>query len=249
MSDILQNAGTGVNLSFNVQSLYRSAFPDLASKALVRADGARDLGLRQLDAALGDGFRPGYGGQRSELALDFEGIDTKLIVQGDAMSYLGTPIFQPITFLGGVYQQLGTGPQAGQVVDAPYVGWALPATTTAEFARAKEITKSRPSTATGTTKEMWAFDDWDITIRGLILDGQPNYFPQAVLRELLSWEKIVDSIDVSGDMFTYLGIKRLIIEKVSIGKVAGSPNVVPFQLSCASDEPLELSILSNSIGQ
>ena len=236
-------------LTYHVDSLYRLAFPDLASKVLTKLDGVRDLALSQVDKALGDTFQPPSGGPRSELQLDFAGIDTTFLEQKDAVSYLGTPIFQPITFLGGNYQQLGVGPQAGQVVDVPYVGWQLPATTTAEFRRTKDITKSRPSTASGTTKEMWAFQDWDITIRGLILDGQPNYFPVGELRQLLSYEKIVDAIDVVGDMFTYLGIKRVVIESFSLGRVAGQPNVLPFQLQCVSDEPLELSILSNSNGK
>lgn len=232
---------------YHLNSLYRSAFPDLASKVLVKLDGSRDLGLRQLDNALGDGFKPGYGGERSELALGWEGIDTTVIVQGEALSYLGTPIFQPVSFLGGTYQQFGTGRQQGNVVDAVYAGWTLPPTTTVEFKRSKDITKSHPSTGIGTTKELWQIDDWDITIRGLILDGQPNYFPEGQLRQLMSYEKIVDAIDVQGAMFNYLGIRRLVIESLSIGQVAGKPNVTPFQMQCVSDEPLELFILSNQL--
>jgi hypothetical protein len=231
-------------ITYHLDSLYRQAFPDLASKVFTKLDGVRDLGLSKLDQALGDQFKPGFGGHRSELALDFEGINAVVLVQGEQQSYLGTPIFQPITFRGGVYQQLS--PQ-GEVFDSSFNGWQLPATTTAEFKRSKDITKSRPSTAHGTTKELWAFQDWEVTIRGLILDGQPNYFPLGELRELLSWEKLVDSIEVEGDMFTYLGIERLVIESMSLGRVAGSPNVIPFQLQCVSDEPLELSILSNQL--
>ena len=237
------------NVSYHIDSLYRQAFPDAASKVLTRLDGVRDLGLRKLDEALGNGYKVETEARPTDRALDFSGIEGTVLVQGDELSYLGTPIFQPITFLGGVYQVLGSGTQQGQVLDASYVGWQLPATTTAEFKRSKVITKSRPSTASGTTKELWAFDDWDVTIRGLILDGQPNYFPVGQLRQLLSYEKVVEAIDVVGDMFTYLGIKRLVVESLSIGRVAGSPNVIPFQMSCVSDEPLELSILSNSLMQ
>lgn len=235
-------------LHFNIDSLYRLAFPDLASKVLTRVDGARDLAVRKLDEkVLGQGVQIDTSSKRPEPKLDFKGIKTQLIIQGDEFSDYGTPIFQPITFLGGVYQVLGTGTAAGQVVDDEYAGWRLPATATAEFKRSKEITKSKPSTANGTTKELWAFSDWSITIRGLILDSQPNYFPEGQLRQLLRWERIVDAIDVAGDMFTYLGIHRLVIEDLSVGRVAGSPNVIPFQMQCVSDEPLELSILTNAI--
>ena len=46
-------------------------------------------------------------------------------------------------------------------------------------------------------------------------------------------------------MFGHLGIKRLVIDDFSLGKVAGMPNVVPFQLQCSSDEDLILSIKNN----
>jgi hypothetical protein len=222
------------DIVYSIDNLYRQAFPDLASKPLAKLEGTRDVGMAKLDEALGNGFKLGK---------------VQTIVQGDELSYLGTPIFQPITFLGGMYPQLGTGADAGKLVELPYVGWVLPATTTAEFTRAKDITKSAPNGAFGSTKEVWAFGDWDITIRGLILDGQPNFFPKAQLRELASWEKVVDAIDVTGDMFTYLGIKRLVIESINIGRVNGMPNVIPFQMQCVSDEPLELAIQSNQLPQ
>lgn len=236
------------NLVYHVDSLYRLAFPDLAGRVIGRLDGVRDLALSKADDVLGNSYQVPTT-NRAAPQLDFTGINAVQLVQGEERSYLGTPVFQPITFLGGIYQQLGIGTKQGQLVDADYVGWRLPDTTTADFSRAKSLTKSRPSTAYGTTKELWAFDDWDIVIRGLILDGQPNFFPTGQLRELLRWEKAADSIDVAGDMFTYLGIKRLVIEKLSIGRVAGSPNVIPFQMQCVSDEPLELSILTNPIGK
>lgn len=234
------------NLVYHVDSLYRLAFPDLASKVLTRLDGARDLVAGKV---LGNGYHVPTEDSQPAPQLDFSGINVKALVQGDELSYLGTPIFQPITFLGGQYQQLGIGAKAGQVVMDDYVSWRLPETATAEFRRAKEVEKSRPNAAFGSTKEMWAFNDWEVTIRGFIIDSQPNFFPQGQLREMLRWEKIADSIEVAGDMLTYTGITRLLIESFSISKMAGMPNVIPFQMACVSDEPLELSILSNTLKQ
>jgi len=236
------------NLSYHIDSLYRLAFPDLASKVFARMDGARDVGLRKLDEkVLGNGFQVVADVERPEPKLDFKGISVKHLVQGEEFSDYGTPIFQPIAFLGGIYQVLGTGKEQGQVVDDNYAGWRLPATTTAEFKRSKEITKSRPSTANGTTKESTSLSDWNITIRGLILDSRPNYFPEDQLRELVRWERVADSIDVAGSMLNYFGIHRLIIEDLSIGRIAGSPNVIPFQMQCVSDQLKEQEIDWNSL--
>ena len=234
-------------VTYQLDSLYRQAFPDLASKVIGRLDGVRDLALDKLDTALGNGFKvpPQPTASEAEPKLNFKGINAVALVQGDERSYLGTPIFQPITFEGGEYRRLGMGEQQGQVVKTTYNGWQLPPTATAEFKRAKSITTTSPNGATGSTKELWAFQDWSITIRGLILDGQPNFFPAGQLRALLGWEKIADSIEVRGEMFGYLGIKRLVIMDCNIGKVAGMPNVIPFQLQCVSDEDLILSIKNN----
>ena len=229
-----------MQVTYNIDSLYRQAFPDLASKVLVRLEGGRDLALREADSALGNGFRPlaeTDGVQPAQ--LDFSGINTSFRVQGDALSDLGTPIFHPIAFEGGQYQVYGTGAKQGQMVDDDFVGWDLPATTTAEFNRAKEVLKSSPGGGYGTVKEHMNLEDWEITIRGLIIDKQPNFFPEGQLRQLLRWEKIVDSIGVVGEMFTYLRIQRLIIESIHLGRIAGSPNVIPFQLNCISDESKE----------
>ncbi|SHJ76098.1 hypothetical protein SAMN02745146_0098 [Hymenobacter daecheongensis DSM 21074] len=232
-------------ITYRIDSLYRTAFPDLASKALTKLDGVRDLALSKAEAALGMGFQVPTEQQRTSPALDFAGIGSAVIIQGDETSYLGTPIFQPIRFLAGNYQLLGTGARQGQVVLADYDEWRLPATATAEFRRAKILTKSSPNAAFGSAKELWAFEDWDITIRGIILHEKPNVFPAGELREMLRWEQLVDSIAVGGQMFELLGIKRLVVESLNIGKVAGMPNVVPFQMQCCSDEPLEVSILTN----
>lgn len=229
-------------LSFNIDSLYRLAFPDLASKVLGRLDGVRDVVLEKGDQLLGNGFHVPTSAESHLPRLDFSGIPGAVIIQGEERSYLGTPIFQPIRFMAGNYQLLGTGARAGQVIAADYDEWRLPATATAEFRRTKAITKTKPNGAKSSTKEMWAFDDWDITIRGILLHPKPNVFPEADLRELARWELVADSIQVAGEMFAYLGIKRLVIESLNIGKVTGMPNMVPFQMSCVSDEDLPISL-------
>ncbi|WP_035560948.1 DUF6046 domain-containing protein [Hymenobacter sp. IS2118] len=233
-------------LNYDLNNLYRQAFPDLASRVLTRLDGVRDVALGQLDTALGDAFRIPMEAP-SPAQLNFAGIEAKLVVQGDVPSWYGSPVFQAITFRRGTYNFLGTGLKQGQVLTKPMGDWLLPHSATAEFRQAKNLTKSSPSGSVGTVKEMWSLEDWDITIRGLILHRLPNVFPEEQVRALLEWSRLADSIRVSGEMFGLLGIDRLVIENLNLGKVAGMPNVVPFQMQCSSDEAVELAILSNRI--
>lgn len=221
------------DLTFSIDTLYRQAFPDLASRPLAQLEGARDLAGAKLDLATGNAPK-----------VDFGGVQAVKITQGTEMSYLGTPIFQPIRFLEGDYQVFGTGAQEGQMVKARYGTLRLPATSTAEFGRAHQIMKTAPSGADGTTKELWAFTDWDVTIRGLILHTDPHTFPADEVLFMRRWEEVADAIEVSGEMFELLGIKRLAIEKINFGRVAGMPNVVPFQIEASSDKPLEISLLN-----
>ncbi len=233
-------------ITYHLDDLYRQAFPDLASKVLTRLDGVRDLALGKLDGALGNGFNvPTESPAPSQ--LDFSGIGAKVIVQGDVSSMFGTPVFQPITFGKGTYNCLGTGLKQGHVLNQAIDDWMLPHSATAEFRQAKTLTKSSPNGSMGTVKEMWAFEDWDITIRGLILHREPNVFPEEQVRALVEWSRFADSIAVNGEMFNLLRIDRLVIENLNLGKVAGMPNVVPFQMQCSSDEAVELAILSNRI--
>jgi hypothetical protein len=229
--------------TFLIDNLYRQAFPSIGNAPVVALDGVRDLAGQQFDALTGNSFKPGTT-DRTSPPVSFGGIQAVKIQQGDELSYLGTPIFQPIRFLAGNYQVFGSGADNGKVVTARYETWRLPATTTVEFNRPHQITKSAPASSNGTTKELWAFGDWDVTIRGLILHPDPCRFPKDELAELMRWEQIADGIDVTGQMFRLLGIKRLAIDRISLSRVNGMPNVIPFQIEASSDEPLEISLLS-----
>ncbi|MFD2787939.1 DUF6046 domain-containing protein [Hymenobacter rubripertinctus] len=231
-------------VTFQIDNLYRQAFPNLASKPLAKLEGVRDLAIDRLDRALGNGYQPSLA-EQAPAALDFGGVQALALKQGSEMSYLGTPIFQPMFFVEGTYQMLGTGSRQGQVVEAPFDRWRLPASATAEFNRPKEISKSKPNAAFGTTKEMWAFGDWDVTIRGFLLHPDVNTYPEEELLRLLRWEQVADSIGVDGEMFNFLGISRLVIERINLGRINGMPNLVPFQLQCSSDEALEISLQNN----
>ncbi len=84
-----------------------------------------------------------------------------------------------------------------------------------------------------------------MTIRGLLLvesAGGAHAFPEDELRELLRWERLADSVEVSGELFELLGIKRVCIEKINLGRIANMPNLLPFQLQCCSDESLEIAL-------
>jgi len=152
---------------------------------------------------------------------------------------LGLPIFDLVTFRGGIYDTI----ENGQVVPIEIPDRELPLTSMISCSRSKQITKSTPSGATGSVKELWAFQDWKVQIRGLIMGDDPLSFPEQEVRQIKQLETIADSIEVSSELFYILGIKRLVITQARFATKQGSPYVLPFFLSCESDEPIELQDL------
>jgi hypothetical protein len=152
----------------------------------------------------------------------------------NVVSKLGTPVVFPITFLGGVYNTY----QDGRIVDVELEDYMLPFTAIADFKRSKIKQKTRISGGNGSVKELFGFDDWQINIQGFIIgDGE---YPEQDIMKLLAYEQLADSIKVQGKVFELLNIYEIDINEIDIKQMKGYPNVVPFSISCESNEPTEL---------
>lgn len=169
-------------------------------------------------------------------SIDWKGVPEVEITKSEVMSYLGTPVFMPVRFLEGKYKKLNY----GRVQTVSSEEWQLPYTTLVDFNRKKIIAKTQVNGYYGEVKEMYGFGDWDIKIRGFLINNNPFKFPEEELRRLLEFENLTDAISVEGDMFNWLSIYKLVIEDIQLPRIEGMPNVQPFQLSCVSDVPIEL---------
>lgn len=241
-----------VKPNYQLTKLYGEAFPALSSKVLYKVAGASDLAKSKATNLLGGGFKVKQQPQENA-KINYTGVQTIELSEGDALSYLGTPIFFQMKLGKGNYNVLDN----GKVVQKNFPNdLILPATATAEINRAKVRTSTKINGQAGTVKEFWSFGDWDIMIRGLVLtegnthQGQNGkIFPDPELRNIAEWEEIADSIEVTGVLFDIFKIKRLCIDKLQVGQVVGSPNAIPFVMNCVSDEAAEFSIVNNIIQQ
>lgn len=153
-------------------------------------------------------------------------------------SIYGTPIIFPMQFRGGdypVYDWYGK-PKMKRFDDL----W-LPATAMADFTRAKNVIKTNVLGANGTVKEIFGFDDWQIRIRMLCLNDN-KYKAREYADMLQDWFEIAGGINVFGSIFSKKEIYNIVIEDFDIRTIAGSPNVVPIELSAVSNIPAELFI-------
>lgn len=166
----------------------------------------------------------------------YSSIPVKPLQEAKKLSWLGTPIIYPMVFKAGEYQfYKPTG-----IIDTIRLNdFEIPPATLVDFRRAKNITKTRLSGNNGTVKEIYGFDDWQIRIRGLCLDT-PESSAYEQHQELLKWENLADSIEVQGELFLDKNIYNLVIEAINFSQPEGKQNIIPFEITAVSDEPLEL---------
>ena len=154
---------------------------------------------------------------------------------GSLKSIYNTPIIHPIKFEAGEYiYEYNTPDKARDKIKKMEDFW-LPATSLVDFHREKIMTKT--NTLKGNTiKEVFGFDDWEITIRMLCINEYGRTAKES--RDLLiEWSNLRDSINVFGSVFNRKNIYNIIIEEINIKSIEGHPDVIPIELKCLSDEP------------
>lgn len=167
------------------------------------------------------------------------------INQAYEMSAMGTPILFPVLFSSGVYKKYN---ERGEIIDKKMGDFRLPIASIVSFRRDKIMGVTRINGGNGTVKEIYGFDDWQVSINGfLIPDGsQPQGVknPLEQERELVKWDNLASSIEVFGELFTVRKIKRLTIKSISFEPMRGKPNIRTFTITAISDDPIELNIKS-----
>lgn len=172
----------------------------------------------------------------------FSGVQTKPLEYNGRLSWMGTPIVYPFTLQGGTYKVFAAN---GELQDYQLNDFELPAATLVDFSRAKINIKTMPRGNNGSVKELFSFDDWRIRIRGICLDDPSRASAQTAQEQkaaLLEWEQVCNSVPVIGSLFVEKKIYRLAIDGISFTQLERKPNVIPFEMECVSDEPLEMSL-------
>lgn len=180
--------------------------------------------------------------QSNGAAISFNGLQVVDKPTVERYSGLGTPVIFPITFQGKTYKKLN---KRSEVVEVSMKDFFMPASTITEFDRAKIMGKTTVSGGYGSVKETYGFDDWQIKIRGFCLadSGHPTAKSALAQQDLLNqWADLTDAIKVDGELFDNKGISYLVIEDIKWKSIPGQPWVIPFELSCVSDEPIELLV-------
>ncbi|MDR1155296.1 MAG: DUF6046 domain-containing protein [Bacteroidales bacterium] len=157
-------------------------------------------------------------------------------------SMFGTPILGAVTFEGGTYSTYDR--MSGRLIQGRYNDYTLPFSCICEFSRESHVITTGVLGNTGTVKELFGLGDWSISIRGIAVNGADRGKTSAheQIKMLVKWQDINCAINVGGEVFESKSIYSIAIKSLDIQPIVAKYNVIPFQISAVSDEPLELTL-------
>ena len=171
------------------------------------------------------GYKPKF--DEEPTVIEYPNVPT-IDLSGDepfVTSVLGTPIYEIITWkAGGAIADF-------EMLDVPLV----------DITRPKNIIKTPVSGRNGTVKELISHSDFQVRIRGILVNYDnyqiPPYTQIQALHQLCELQR---SIPVESKLLNLLGIYNLVINSYNFPRLEGQPSTFPYVLNCLSDEPFEL---------
>ena len=146
-------------------------------------------------------------------------------------SYLGLPVFAPLTFKDGSYLNPDGTRQT-------YRGFTLQAVLL-NVSQSKNVVKTAVAGRNGTVKEYVSDGDYIINIQGVIANSIAEYPEQDVTR-LIDILKVPAAIDVVCPVLQLHGIYSIVVESYTLPSTEGKVNVQRFEIEAVSDTPVEL---------
>jgi len=165
-------------------------------------------------------------------------IETFNINEGNATSYLGTPIYMPVSFEKVRWLTVD---DDGKKVWKKLPGIDLPPSTIIDFSQAKKIVRTEIAGRDGTVKEYIGMDDWSVRIRGVAVNEENVYeAPENMIRTLNEYKAAPVKFGIINDMCTWLGVYDVVVENIDFPALEGFPGVQPFTIDCISDFAFEV---------
>jgi hypothetical protein len=206
-----------------------------------------NLFLEAFGLTIGGVYKPEVSsGNPNDTSHLFQGIrSVKIIEESKEISGCGTPIIYPLYFGEDSYKKYNN---KGEIIIVNMGEFRLPIASVVSFRRDKIMGVTRLNGGISTVKEIYGFDDWQVTINGfLIPDGsQPQGLttPLEQEKELLKWDSLASSVKVFSELFTLYGIKNLTIKGINVEPIRGKPRIRAFTINALSDDAIELNIKS-----
>lgn len=203
-----------------------------------------NLFLEAFGLKISDAYNIGVGDNSKDLSGLYKGVNIVDDINDiKEISSFGTPIISPIRFLAGAYKRYN---KSGEIETLQMQDFRLPITAITDFKSAKIVGTTKINSGRGTVKEIYGFDDWQITINGFLIpdDSQPQGLKTVLEqeKELTKWDNLACSIAVQNDLFLLRNVFNITITEMSFAPMRGRPNIRSFTINAISDEPIELNI-------
>lgn len=158
--------------------------------------------------------------------------------QYDRLSQFGTPVIGAFTVRGGEYKLYDK--RTSLLRDKEYSSFEFPIASIVDFARDKNLIKTPTIGSTGTVKEIFGLQDWNINIRGICMDD-PSRKENVTAKEqqlaLIALNEIAGALVIEkGSIFLDKQITRFVIESLSFTAIQGKPNLIQYEIQAVSDE-------------
>jgi len=229
---------------FNIPALYKQVFgitgvrfaiPALVGDVAKTAVNAGEFAAGQLlNDAINAKNTTGLGGSA------FHGITTNPApTAASIQSVLGTPIYEQITL--SVPATVTNGAVTSPASTYTFPDWPL-----FDISPAWLIKSENVQGGIGTVKEYIQQDDFQITIRGFLINYASDDYPNQLLSNLWAVINAGKSLGITSPVFNLLGIHNIVVTDAKFPGVEGYMNIQPFELNCLSDYPVILQIKSVS---
>lgn len=155
----------------------------------------------------------------------------------DAPVRFGQKTYGAFWLEGGQY--LKWDEYGGGLVKGSYSKFLMPLATLVDFSQPKNVVKTPVVGGRGTVKEIYGLDDWNISIKGIIIPDENN--PPAFrtvegqMYAMQQFSEIAGSINVSGKIFANRIITRMVIESLTFSPIQGRPNMMQYTMEAVSD--------------
>lgn len=169
----------------------------------------------------------------------------------DLTSYLGTPVFSNVELIPGEYTDKdGEKIPYGEILKNSESGTFRIDTVLIDVSQEKQIIKTNIQGVSGSVKEYISKGDYQIKIRGALVDENGRRYPEEQALQLKEYLDAETTIGISSrflnDIFE---VTNIVVESYSFPQVEGFQNMQFFEVSAISDDPLELTVLNNNFNE
>ena len=157
----------------------------------------------------------------------------------DAPVRFGQKTFGAFKLKGGKYYRYNYN---GELKKYSYSDFLMPLASLVDFERAKIMETTPMKGGSGSVKEIYGFDDWSITINGIIIPDKENEpafrTVDGQMSALQKFHDIAGAIDVEGQIFSNRGIDSIVTKKLNFYPIQGKPNMMRYSIDAVSDEAI-----------